>query len=111
VHARQIRLAEQLARRQFIVTGDTGAAAPAANGRGSPEAAVGEVEAAVGLGPAPPVVIDGLDTLFEVVLIAGRCGQLLAGRPGGSQVGELAGSVGEHAPASWPSSRRMPTHP
>jgi hypothetical protein len=35
VHARQIRLAAQLARRQFIVTGETGVTAPAANGHGS----------------------------------------------------------------------------
>ena len=32
VNARQIRLSEQLARRQFIVTGETGAANGAANG-------------------------------------------------------------------------------
>jgi hypothetical protein len=38
VHARQIRLAEQLARRQFIVAGETGVAA-AANGHGNHEAA------------------------------------------------------------------------
>ena len=35
VHARQIRLVAQLARRQFIVTGETGVTAPAANGHDS----------------------------------------------------------------------------
>ena len=67
VHARQIRLAGQLARRQFIVTGEAGAADPAANGHGSLAAAVDEaVQEAVqeaGPGQAPPVVIDGPDTV------------------------------------------------
>jgi hypothetical protein len=44
VNARQIRLAELLARRQFIVTGETGAAGHAVNGHGSHEAAVPEVQ-------------------------------------------------------------------
>ena len=87
VHARQIRLAAQLARRQFIVTGETGVTAPAANGHGSawvnghgspaanghggpgtnghrnPVAAAQEVRAAAGPGLTPPVVIDGPDTV------------------------------------------------
>jgi hypothetical protein len=63
VHVRQIRLAEQLARRQFIVTGEAAAADPAANGHGSPEAAVEQVEAAVGAGAVPPVIIDGPETV------------------------------------------------
>jgi hypothetical protein len=51
VHARQIRLAEQLARRQFIVAGDTKAPEPALNGHAGPEAAQAEVqEALVGQG-------------------------------------------------------------
>jgi hypothetical protein len=51
VHARQIRLAEQLARRQFIVTGDTKAPEHALNGHAGPEAAQAEVqEALVGQG-------------------------------------------------------------
>jgi hypothetical protein len=86
VHARQIRLAAQLARRQFLVTGETPAAAAAANGHdgagvnvhaspalnghrsaaanghGSAVAAAQEVRAA-GPGLAPPVVIDGPDTV------------------------------------------------
>ncbi len=63
VHARQIRLAEQLARRQFTVTGEAGAAAPATNGHGSHKAAAQEAKAAAGRGSAPPVVIDGPDTV------------------------------------------------
>jgi hypothetical protein len=51
VHARQIRLAEQLARRQFIVTGDTKAPEHELNGHAGPEAAQAEVqEALVGQG-------------------------------------------------------------
>ncbi len=53
VHAAQIRLAGQLARRQFIVTGETDVAARAAqNGHGRLEAAAPEDEEA--LGPARP---------------------------------------------------------
>jgi hypothetical protein len=44
VHARQIRLAEQLARRQYIVTGDAKAPEHASNGHASPEAAHAEVQ-------------------------------------------------------------------
>ena len=47
VHARQIRLAEQLARRQFIVTGDTKAPEHALNGHAGPEAAQAEVQEAL----------------------------------------------------------------
>jgi hypothetical protein len=61
VHARQIRLAERLARRQFIVAGETGPAARAADQGGpqAPEAA----ERVNGTGQAVPVVIDGPDTV------------------------------------------------
>jgi hypothetical protein len=47
VHTRQIRLAEQLARRQFIVTGDAKAPEPALNGHAGPEAAQAEVQEAL----------------------------------------------------------------
>jgi hypothetical protein len=87
VHARQIRLAAQLARRQFLVTGETsvveaavnergtagvnghggpavnGHRSAAANGHGSAVAAAQEVRTAGGPGLAPPVVIDGPDTV------------------------------------------------
>jgi hypothetical protein len=59
VHARQIRLAEQLARRQFIVTGEAGAA----DGGGRPAATVEENGRAAVVGLAPPVIIDGPDTV------------------------------------------------
>jgi hypothetical protein len=57
VHARQIRLAEQLARRQFLVTGD----AAAANGQRA-EPAVAKAEPVAHAGPVP-VIIDGPDTV------------------------------------------------
>ena len=87
VHARQIRLAGELARRQFTVTGETSAAIPEANGhgggpeangrsgpetngrggrqangRGGPAAVVEEAGAAARPGPVP-MVIDGPDTV------------------------------------------------
>src|SRR6185312_11408387 len=66
VNARQIRLGEQLARRQFIVTGETGTANGAANGavagvRGHGTAL--QEEAAAGAVAAPPVAIDGPETV------------------------------------------------
>jgi hypothetical protein len=60
VNARQIRLAEQLARRQSVVTADAGAANHSANGNGGPELARQEAVAAAAAGKAP-VVIDGPD--------------------------------------------------
>ena len=54
VHVRQIRLAEQLARRQFLVTADTGStahAAPERNGK------------AAGSGATPVVAIDGPESV------------------------------------------------
>ena len=58
VHARQIRLAEQLARRQFIVTGEAGAADAGA----APEAILEEAMAAAN-GKTPATVIDGPETV------------------------------------------------
>jgi hypothetical protein len=61
VHARQIRLASQLARRQLIVTAETGQHGQAAhNGRGAVPAA--QTNGAARAAPAP-VTIDGPDTL------------------------------------------------
>jgi len=57
VHARQIRLVEQLARRQFLVTGDTAAT----NGH-RPEPAPAKADRVVHAGPVP-VIIDGPDTV------------------------------------------------
>src|SRR5260221_13929632 len=66
VQARQIRLAEQVARRQFVVTAETDAAGRAngggsENGNGRPKAAIDEAGVAVGPGPASPVIIEGPD--------------------------------------------------
>jgi hypothetical protein len=63
VNLRQIRLAEQLARRQFLVTEEAGAGSPAANGSGSPEVALEEARAGANGGAVPPVVIDGPETV------------------------------------------------
>jgi hypothetical protein len=62
VHARQIRLAEQLARRQFIVTGDAGAAQ--ANGTGDASAALlAEAEQAAEPATTSRVIVDGPETV------------------------------------------------
>ncbi len=58
VHARQIRLAEQLARRQFIVTAEGGSEDQAADADSIADISRTEVNGANGAGP-PPVVIDG----------------------------------------------------
>jgi hypothetical protein len=59
VHARQIRLAEQLARRQFIVTNGHGAT----NGAGGPAVVAEELEGSNGTARASRVIIDGPDTV------------------------------------------------
>src|SRR5258708_10775455 len=63
VQARQIRLAEQVARRQFVVTAETDAAGRAngsgsENGNGRPKAAIDQAAVAVSPGPASPLIID-----------------------------------------------------
>jgi hypothetical protein len=79
VHVHQFRLAEHLARRQFLVTPEAAPAAPAMNGNGNghgrgaggggtreaaaPEAARPEAARPAATGLAPPVVIDGPDTV------------------------------------------------
>jgi hypothetical protein len=63
VHTRQIRLAGQLARRQFLVTTERGEPAGAPDQAGNPQAAAPGAERANGTGAAPPVVIDGPDTV------------------------------------------------
>jgi hypothetical protein len=63
VHARQIRLAGELARRQFTVTGETAAAAPPVNGHGGPEANSRGGPEPNGQGDAEAMVIDGPDTV------------------------------------------------
>jgi hypothetical protein len=65
VHIHQIRLAEQLARRQFLVTPEAVLAAHAmnGNGHGHGEAAAQEAARPAAPGLAAPVVIDGPDTV------------------------------------------------
>jgi hypothetical protein len=71
VHIHQIRLAEQLARRQFLMTPEAATAKPAVNGHGHGngngnghgEAAAQEAPRPAATGLAPPVVIDGPDTV------------------------------------------------
>jgi hypothetical protein len=63
VHARQIRLAEQLARRQLIVTSEAGPADRAAEQGSGHQVATGEVNGVNGAGPVPLVVIDGPETV------------------------------------------------
>ncbi len=62
VHARQIRLAELLARRQFLVIAETGTAGHALEETGSPEAAE-ELERAARARPAQAAVIEGPDNV------------------------------------------------
>lgn len=63
VHVRQIRLAEQLARRQFIVASGADVAGSAANGAGGSGPVVEEIEATNGTARASRVIIDGPDTV------------------------------------------------
>ncbi len=71
VHIHQIRLAEQLARRQFLVTPEAAPAQPAVNGHGHGkgngnghgEAVTQEAARPAATGLAPPVIIDGPDTV------------------------------------------------
>ena len=62
VHVRQIRLAEQLARRQLVVTAETGAPGHTANGTGDPAAAAHAANGASAR-QAPKVIIEGPDTV------------------------------------------------
>src|SRR5260370_35360841 len=64
VHARQIRLAEQLTHRQLIVTAEADPAAGTAARGSGPQAAAEGTERVNGTGPAAPVVIDGPDTVI-----------------------------------------------
>jgi hypothetical protein len=125
VHARQIRLAERLARRQFLVIPDAGApdqhGSPAAGeqaGRGHGTAGNGPAApngtaspgngampqpagaAAPGAGQAPPVVIEGPDTV-----VAGEQARYRV-RPAGSRK-VVAWAAGGGAVSQSPD----PTHP
>jgi hypothetical protein len=63
LHARQIRLAEQLARRHLVATPDAGPADRTANEGGGHQVTLGEASRGNGAGLTPPVVIDGPETV------------------------------------------------
>ena len=62
VHARQIRLAELLVRRQFLVIADAGGPGRALDEGGATQGA-GELEGATGIRPGSPEAIEGPDNL------------------------------------------------
>jgi len=100
VHVRQIRLAEQLARRQFSATDEASGGSPAANGSGSPEAVVEEARAGANGGAIPPVVIDGPETV-----VTGEQARYRVPPSGGRKV--VSWAAGGGAVAQSPD----PTHP
>ena len=100
VHVRQIRLAEQLARRQFIATDEAGAGSPAANGNGGHEVALEEARAGSNGGAIPPVVIDGPETV-----VTGEQARYRVPPSGGRKV--VSWAAGGGAVAQSPD----PTHP
>jgi len=97
VHARQIRLAEQLTRRQLIVTKEPGAPAEPAERGGKPQAAGEGAERVNGTGAAP-VVIDGPDTV-----VVGEQGRLRVRRSGNRKVVAWAVGGGSVSQAPDPS--------
>ena len=99
VHARQIRLAEQLTRRQLIVTKEPGAPAEPAERGGKPQAAGEGAERVNGTGTAP-VVIAGPDTV-----IVGEQGRYRVRRSGNRKV--VAWAVGGGSVSQAPD----PSHP
>jgi len=99
VHTRQIKLAEQLTRRQIIVTKEPGTAADPAERGGKPQAAGEGAERMNGTGSAP-VVIDGPDTV-----IVGEQGRYHVRRSGNRKV--VAWAVGGGSVSQAPD----PRHP
>ena len=97
VHARQIRLAEQLTRRQLIVTKEPGAPAEPAERGGKPQAAGEGAERVNGTGAAP-VVIDGPDTV-----VVGERGRYRVRRSGNRKVVAWAVGGGSVSQAPDPS--------
>jgi hypothetical protein len=97
VHARQIRLAEQLSRRQVMMTGEAaeaGEAGQPADEIGA-EAAAGQNGHAASAGSTPPVVIDGPDTV-----VAGDQARYRV-RPSGSQK-VVSWAAGGGSVSQWP---------
>jgi hypothetical protein len=99
VHTRQIRLAEQLTRRQIVVTKEPGTGADAPERGGKPQAAGEGAERANGTGSAA-VVIDGPDTV-----IVGEQGRYRVRRSGNRKV--VAWAVGGGSVSQAPD----PSHP
>jgi len=100
VQVRQIRLAEQLARRQFIAADEAGGGFPAANGSAGHEVAVEEARAGANGGAIPPVVIDGPETV-----VTGEQARYRVPPSGGRKV--VSWAAGGGAVAQSPD----PTHP
>jgi hypothetical protein len=112
VHVHQIRLAEHLARRQFLVTPEATPSAHALNGNGhgngnggragggggEPEAAAPEAARPVATGLAPPVVIDGPDTV-----VTGEQARYRVQQEGSRKVMSWAAGGGSVAQAPDPS--------
>jgi len=98
VNARQIRLAEQLARRQFTVTAEAGAAGHADNGA-SPATVPEEAAATNGANgrAAPLVVIDGPETV-----VTGEQARYRVRYPGGSKMVSWAAGGGSVAQSPDP---------
>jgi hypothetical protein len=108
VHVHQIRLAEHLARRQLLVTPEATPSAHALNGNGhgnggragggEPEAAAPEAARPVTTGLAPPVVIDGPDTV-----VTGEQARYRVQQEGSRKVMSWAAGGGSVAQAPDPS--------
>jgi hypothetical protein len=65
VHSRQVRVAEQLARRQFTAVPEADTATNAnGNGHARPRAASRQADGAAGAGQPAPVIIEGPDTVI-----------------------------------------------
>jgi hypothetical protein len=100
VHARQIRLAEQLARRQLLVTNGHDAAGSATNGVSGSGIVAEELEGANGTARASRVIIDGPDTV-----VAGEQARYRVRPSGNRKVVSWAAGGGSMAQAP------DPTHP
>jgi hypothetical protein len=96
VHVRQIRLAEQLARRQLVVTAETGSAGHLANGNGDREVAVEKANGAAARA-VPKVIIDGPDTV-----VTGEQARYRVRAAGGQRVVSWAAGGGAVAQAPDP---------
>ena len=97
VHARQVRVAEQLARRQFIAVGEADTAGSAngnGNGNGRPRAAATrQADGAAGASQPVPVIIEGPDTVITGEQVRYRvrpngAGKVMSWAAGGGSVAQ-----------------------